>query len=122
MNEKFYICRSCGNIIIVNSGEEIPVCCGQPMEELIPNTVDAAFEKHVPVVKRDGDKVFVEVGEVLHPMTPEHSIQMISVCTEKGIQRKDLAFTDEPKAEFSVPAEEEISVYEYCNLHGLWKA
>ena len=120
---KFYRCSHCGNIVekIVDSGVPV-VCCGEKMKELIPNTSDGAGEKHVPVVNVNGKDVVVNIGEVDHPMIPAHYIQWIYVHTNYGIMRKDLTSDDAPKAEFKLAdGEEIIAVYEYCNLHGLWK-
>jgi superoxide reductase len=91
------------------------------MEELVPNTVDAAKEKHVPVVTVEGNKVVVEVGSVAHPMLEEHFIQWIYLQTKNGGQRKCLVPGQEPKAVFALEDDEVVAVYEYCNLHGLWK-
>lgn len=121
--QKFFLCKICGNLVdaIHFSGAQM-VCCGQPMTELIANTVDAAFEKHVPVVEQKGNEVFVRIGETEHPMIAEHYIQWIYLLTNKGIQRKDLLPTEKPKAAFYIADDEKIiSVYEYCNLHSLWK-
>ena len=121
-NNKFYICRHCGNIVnsIKNSGVPM-VCCGEKMEELTANTVEASQEKHLPVVSILGDKVKVEVGSAAHPMLEEHSIQWIYLETTKGGQRKDLQPGESPEAEFTLTNEKPVAVYEYCNLHGLWK-
>lgn len=121
MTTKFYQCVHCGNVIIkvVDSGVPI-VCCGEEMEELIPNTVDASGEKHVPVVTRlDQQTIKVEVGSVHHPMLPEHHIAFIYVETPRGGIRVDL--NDRPEAVVFVGDEPVTAVYEYCNLHGLWK-
>ncbi|MBQ9306328.1 MAG: desulfoferrodoxin [Clostridia bacterium] len=92
-------------------------------QELIPNTSDGAGEKHVPVVEREGTKVHVKVGAVAHPMLEAHFINFIALETDKGFQLKELAPGDEPEADFSLAeAENILAVYEYCNLHGLWKA
>jgi len=120
----FYICKHCGNLVgmIHNSGVPI-VCCGENMTKLVPNTVDASNEKHVPVVTVDGDTVKVAVGAVPHPMVPEHFIQWIYLQTEQGAQRKCLAPGEAPEAVFSLtPGDKPVAAYEYCNLHGLWKA
>ena len=117
---KFYECNKCGNVAIkvVDSGVPM-VCCGEKMELLEPNTVDASGEKHMPVVTLLGDgKIRVEVGSVHHPMTPEHHIAFIYVETENGGIRVDLK--DEPVADIYVGGENVVAVYEYCNLHGLW--
>ena len=118
---KFYVCKRCGNIIVYMeaSGAKV-VCCGEQMQELVANTTDAAQEKHVPVVTRIDDcHIKVEVGSVAHPMLPEHHICFIYVETEKGGIRVDL--TDNPEAVICVCTDKPIAVYEYCNLHGLWK-
>ena len=93
------------------------------MVELVPNTVDAATEKHVPVYTVEGNKVTVKVGEVEHPMLEEHSIEWISIQTKTGNQRKSLKPEEKPEATFlMVDGDEVEAVYAYCNLHGLWKA
>lgn len=121
MATKFYKCNHCGNVIEKVVDKNVPVvCCGEKMEELIPNTVDASGEKHVPVVTRlDDCRIKVEVGSVAHPMTPEHHIAFIYVETENGGIRVNLK--DKPEAVVCVCTEKPIAVYEYCNLHGLWK-
>ena len=92
------------------------------MEEIVANTVDAAREKHVPEVAVEGNLVKVQVGSVAHPMMDAHYIQFIILETKKGYQKQDLKPGQEPKAEFLVaPGDEPVAVYEYCNLHGLWK-
>ena len=123
MEHKFFKCKHCGNIVgmIYNSGAPI-VCCGEKMDELVPNTTDAATEKHVPVAEINGDKLSVKVGSVDHPMEEKHYIEWIFVETEKGGQRKALNPGDAPKAEFSFAGDKPVAVYAYCNLHGLWKA
>ena len=103
----------------------VPVmCCGQKMTEMVANTTDAAQEKHVPVVEKDGDKVKVTVGSVEHPMAEEHYIEWICLETEKGSQIKYLKPGEKPAAEFVLCDDEVKAVYGngYCNLHGLWKA
>lgn len=120
---KFVICRTCGNLVemIEDSGVNM-VCCGEEMEELTANTVDAAQEKHVPVVEKEGNKVTVKVGSVTHPMAEEHYIQWIYLVTKQGVQRKCLNPGEEPAATFAlVEGDEVVAAYEYCNLHGLWK-
>ena len=121
---KYYVCEHCGNIIEFAKNVGVPVmCCGKKMQEMEPNTTDAAQEKHVPVVTVDGNKVVVEVGSVEHPMTEEHLIQWIAIETKKGSQKVELTAQDAPKVEFLLaPGDEFVAAYEYCNLHGLWKA
>ena len=118
---KFYKCRHYGNVTgkVVDSGVPV-VCCGEKMEELVANTVDASAEKHVPVVtKIDDCTIKVEVGSVAHPMQPEHHISFIYVETENGGMR--ISLKDKPEATFCVGTDKPVAVYEYCNLHGLWK-
>lgn len=120
MKTKFYRCSHCGNVIVKVVDAGVPVvCCGEPMQELIPNTVDASNEKHVPVVTRIDDcSIKVEVGSVPHPMLPEHHIAFIYLETENGGIRVDL--TDKPEAVICTCTNKPAAVYEYCNLHGLW--
>ncbi len=121
---KFYRCKHCGNIIthLKDSGVRC-VCCGEEMEELLPNTSDGAGEKHVPVIKTEGLTVTVTVGSVAHPMLPEHHIEWIILETKEGIQKKELNAGEEPVAVFSInEGDSVVAAYEYCNLHGLWKA
>ena len=106
---------------MINSSGVPIMCCGAPMDELKANTEDAALEKHVPAVTVDGNKISVVVGDVEHPMLEEHFIQWIYLETEKGGQRKALKPGDAPKAVFVVEDDKPVAVYEYCNLHGLWK-
>ena len=119
---KFYICETCKNIITKIVDSKVPVvCCGKPMKELVPGAVDGALEKHVPAVTIEGNTVKVQIGEVIHPMLPEHYIQFIALETKNGVQIKNLKAGDEPKAEFVLAdGDEAVAVYEYCNLHGLW--
>lgn len=121
MKVKFYICRHCGNIITKIHDAGVPVmCCGQKMEELIPNTVEASGEKHLPVVSVENGVVSVAVGSVAYPMVPEHSIEWVYVQTEKGGQLKKLAPGSDPEVKFVLGDDKAEAVYAYCNLHGLW--
>ncbi len=120
---KFYICEHCKNLVekLQNSGIPV-VCCGQPMTEIKENTVDASTEKHMPVISSPKEGVVrVKVGDIPHPMMEEHFIQFIYLETNKGIQRKMLRPGEEPEAVFFVGNEQPGAVYEYCNIHGLWK-
>jgi superoxide reductase len=121
---KSYICSQCGNIVYKVKDSKVPVfCCGKPMNELTANTVEASVEKHLPVVEVEDNVVRVTVGAVEHPMVEAHYIQWIAIETTKGSQRRKLDYTDKPIAEFKLAdGEELVAVYEYCNLHGLWKA
>ena len=119
---KFFICEHCGNLVEVVNDAKVPmICCGQKMTQLIPGTVEASVEKHLPVVTVDGDKVRVEIGSVAHPMAEEHSILWVYLQTDKGGQRKNLAVGEAPAAEFALLGEKPEAGYAYCNLHGLWK-
>ena len=115
-NIHFYRCESCGIIAYAFGEQALP-----GLKELVPNTVDASGEKHIPVVKVEGDKLVARIGSVDHPMLPEHFIQWVFVETDKGIHRLDLQPGEAPEAVFSIPGEKPVAVYEYCNLHGLWK-
>jgi len=121
---KFYVCNHCGNIVQYVKNKGVPVvCCGEKMSELIPGTSDGAVEKHVPAVKVEGSKVTVTVGSVEHPMQDAHYIEWVILETEKGYQKVELKPDQPPVAEFIVPeGDKPIAAYEYCNLHGLWKA
>ena len=121
---KFYRCDHCGNIITFLHSAGVPVmCCGQKMTELVPGTVDASAEKHVPVVVQEGNQVLVKVGSAEHPMVAAHYIQFIAIETNLGSQIKYLKPGEKPTASFAILDDDEVvAVYEYCNLHGLWKA
>jgi superoxide reductase len=97
------------------------VCCGQPMTLLVENTVDAAKEKHIPVIEKVEDGVLVKVGIVDHPMLPEHFIEFVEVHTANKIYRKYLKPGEKPQALFKVD-EEILFAREFCNVHGLWKS
>ena len=121
-NAKFYICRHCGNLVgMVHDAGVNPVCCGQKMEELVPNTVDASGEKHIPAVTARDGVVTVNVGSVEHPMVDAHYIEWVYVQTENGGQRKVLKPGDAPQVTFHLGSDKAVAVYAYCNLHGLWK-
>lgn len=124
MKQKFYICEHCGKIVALVRESGVPVmCCGQKMTEIIPGTTDAAVEKHVPVYTVENNIVHVSVGEVEHPMAPEHYIEWVSVQTKQGNQRKALNPGDKPEVCFALCEGDEVeAVYAYCNLHSLWMA
>ena len=121
---KMYKCEHCGNIIayIEEVGCRVQ-CCGEEMKLMEPNTTDAAGEKHVPVIDTDGKTVTVKVGSVEHPMLAAHYIMWIVLETNQGYQKKELKPGEKPVAQFALAeGETAVAAYEYCNLHGLWKA
>ncbi|WP_368489467.1 desulfoferrodoxin [Clostridium sp. BJN0013] len=119
--KQVYKCEVCGNIVeVLYNGGGTLACCGQPMKLIEENTVDAASEKHVPVIEEIDGGVVVKVGSVEHPMLPEHYIQWIEVHTENKIYRKYLKPGEKPEATFKLD-EKLVMAREYCNLHGLWK-
>lgn len=124
MEQKFFICEHCGNIIAMVKDSGVPImCCGQKMTEIIPGTTDAAAEKHIPVYEVKDNKVYVKVGSAEHPMLPEHYIEWISLQTKSGNQRKILNPSDKPEACFAICDGDKVeAVYAYCNLHSLWQA
>jgi len=116
---KFYKCKECGSVVILDKEPE----SGENMVELIPNTTDAAGEKHVPVITVNGSEVNVVVGAVEHPMLEAHYITFIVLETTAGYQKKELKPGEKPAAAFALTqGESAVAAYEYCNLHGLWKA
>lgn len=123
-DQKFYLCKHCGNLVGMIHSSGVPlVCCGENMAELVANTSDGASEKHVPVVTKNGSEVTVSVGSVGHPMQEEHHIAWIYLMTELGGQRKALIPGHEPKVTFALSeGEKPVTAFAYCNLHGLWKA
>lgn len=116
-----YKCEVCGNIVeVLHGGDGELVCCGQPMSRLVENTVDAAKEKHVPVVERIEGGVKVKVGDVAHPMEEKHYIEWVEIIADGKAYRQFLNPGEAPEATFNVEAGQ-ITAREYCNLHGLWK-
>ncbi len=124
MEQKYFICEHCGNIIEMVKDQGVKVmCCGQKMTELVPGTVEASREKHIPDFKVEDNQVLVNVGSIDHPMIPEHYIEWVSIVTKEGIQRKHLLPGNAPNVKFTLNNDDElIAVYAYCNLHGLWVA
>jgi superoxide reductase len=117
-----YKCEACGNIVaVIHGGGGELVCCGAPMKLLVENTVDAAKEKHVPVIEKVAGGVKVQVGSVAHPMEEKHHIAWIEVIADGKAYRQFLSPGQAPEATFNVEADQ-ITAREYCNLHGLWKA
>lgn len=118
---KIYKCKKCENIVeLIEDKKGVLTCCGETMEELIPNTVDAAAEKHVPyTVIEEDDVLYVKVGEVDHPMTEEHYITWVAAVYDDSVLKYNFKPGEVPEAVFDY--EEGMVVYAYCNLHGLWK-
>ena len=117
-----YKCPLCGNIVeVVHTGAGELVCCGQPMDLMAENTVDAALEKHVPVVEKVDNGYKVTVGSVPHPMEDKHWIEWIELIADGKVYRQNLAPGETPEAAFCVDAGDAFA-RAYCNLHGLWKS
>jgi superoxide reductase len=118
---EIYKCEKCGNIVeVLHGGEGELVCCGEPMKLFVENTVDAAKEKHVPVVEEVAKGVKVKVGSVPHPMEEKHYIEWVEVIVDGKAYREFLKPGDAPEAVFDIKAKG-VTAREYCNLHGLWK-
>ena len=119
----FYKCDHCGKVVMMlDKWNCSTICCGEPMKELVANTEEAAFEKHIPVIEEKDNVVVVKVGEVPHPMLPEHFISFIVLHTDQGYKIKHLKAGELPVATFAISDNEIVfSAYAYCNLHGLWK-
>ncbi|MBO5786988.1 MAG: desulfoferrodoxin [Clostridia bacterium] len=119
---KFYVCETCGNLVGMINESGVPMmCCGKKMQQIVPGTVEASKEKHIPVATLENGVLTVNVGSVDHPMTEEHLIEWVYVQTDRGGQRKVLNAGDAPKLTFVFTDEKPVAVYAYCNLHGLWK-
>ncbi|MGD9578074.1 MAG: desulfoferrodoxin [Syntrophorhabdus sp.] len=117
-----YKCEVCGNIVeVLIGGKGELVCCNQPMKKMTENTVDAAKEKHVPVIEKVGNGIKVKVGSVAHPMEEKHYIQFIELIVDGKLYRQFLAPGQAPEAFFEITGDK-VTTREYCNLHGLWKA
>jgi len=117
-----YKCALCGNIVeVLYAGGGELVCCGQPMDLLVENNVDASREKHVPVIEKTAEGVRVKVGSIPHPMEDKHYIQWIEVIDGEVVYRRFLKPGQAPEAAFGLKADK-VAAREYCNLHGLWKA
>ena len=117
-----YKCPLCGNIVeVIHTGAGELVCCGQPMDLMAENTVDAALEKHVPVVEKTDNGYKISVGSVAHPMEDKHWIEWIELVADGRVYRQDLAPGMAPEATFCIEASE-VTARAYCNLHGHWKS
>jgi len=120
--KQVYKCEICGNIIeVLHPGADALVCCGEPMKLIKENTVDAAKEKHVPVIEKTKNGFKVKIGSIPHPMLPEHYIEWIELIAEGVSYRQFLSPGQKPEAEFCIKAEK-VEAREYCNLHGLWRS
>ena len=118
---QIYKCEVCGNIVeVLHEGAGELVCCGQPMKLLVANTVDAAKEKHVPVIEKTATGVTVKVGSAPHPMEEKHYIEWIEIIADGKAYRQFLKPGDAPEATFDIQADK-IEAREHCNIHGLWK-
>jgi superoxide reductase len=119
----FYVCEKCGNVVVkLHDGGCVPTCCGVEMKVLEPNTTDAAQEKHVPVIKKEGSDVVVQVGSVMHPMADDHYIEFIAIAYGARVEYIQLKPGDEPAAEFTLVDDQPVTAYAFCNKHGLWSA
>ena len=118
---KFFRCVHCGNIVemIKDSGVNIQ-CCGEDMRLLVPGEIDASKEKHVPYIEIIDDKLVARIGEIPHPMEEKHYIEWIAFVNDGIVKRVKLKPGDEPSARYCKNFKGEV--YEYCNIHGLWKA
>jgi superoxide reductase len=117
-----YKCEACGNIVeVLTGGAGELVCCGEPMKRMTENTVDAAKEKHVPVIEQTAEGIKVKVGSVAHPMEEKHYIEWIEIIADGKAYRQFLNPGEAPEAVFPIQATQ-VTAREYCNLHGLWKA
>jgi len=117
-----YKCGVCGNMVeVIHAGVGELVCCGQPMNLLAENSVDASKEKHVPVIEKTQAGFKVKIGSIAHPMEEKHFIEWIELVADGVAYRRFLKPGDAPEAEFCIAAQQ-VSAREYCNLHGLWKA
>jgi len=121
--QNFYRCAHCGNIalLLINNGPPL-VCCGEKMALLTPNTADASAEKHVPVARFENGVLTVNIGSMAHPMEDAHYIQYVYIATQKGGQRKPLTPGNPAEVKFAFVDDAPVTVYAYCNLHGLWAA
>ncbi len=118
---QIYKCEVCGNMVeMVHEGQGELVCCDQPMKLFVENTVDAAKEKHVPVVEKADHGIKVKIGSVAHPMEEKHYIEWIEIIADGKAYRQFLKPGDTPEATFCIEADQ-ITAREYCNVHGLWQ-
>ncbi|MDD3585908.1 MAG: desulfoferrodoxin [Thermoguttaceae bacterium] len=118
---QIYLCQACGNVVeVVHASQGTLTCCDSPMTLQVENSGTAATAKHVPFVQKEGNRVFVQVGSIPHPMCANHYIHWIELSQGNRIMRVYLKPDEEPKAEFCVD-DGDFTVSAYCNVHGLWK-
>lgn len=118
---KFYYCEHCKNLeLVMHDGGPTPVCCGETMTVLTANTTEATKEKHLPIIQKNQPKAVIQVGEVEHPITTEHLIEWIAATDGNTIEIKHLTASDQPVMQSNFDSSAKLSVYAYCNLHGLW--
>ncbi len=118
---QIYKCEMCGNIVeVIHGGKGELVCCGKPMKLFKEGAVDAALEKHVPVIEKTANGFKVTIGEAPHPMEEKHYIEWIEATADGRVYKRFLKPGDVPEAEFCIDADR-ITAREYCNIHGLWK-
>ena len=116
-----YKCEICGNIVeVLHEGKGELVCCGEPMKLMAEGAVDAAKEKHVPVIEKTAAGIKVKVGSVPHPMEEKHYIEWIEVIADGNAYRQFLKPGEAPEATFAIDAQQ-LTAREYCNMHGMWK-
>lgn len=121
MKLQVFKCNVCGHLVeVIHEGGGTLTCCDQPMQLMEENKVDAALEKHVPVIEKTAGGILVKVGSVAHPMQDEHYIEWIELLADGKAYRQFLAPGEKPEALFTIKAQD-VSAREYCNLHGLWK-
>ncbi len=119
---RFFKCNHCGNVVVKLVDNVVPIfCCGEKMEEIFANTIEASIEKHLPVVELKDDLVEIKVGSILHPMEESHYINFVAVETDNEYYIVSLLPGQTPEVKVFVGQSKVIAVYEYCNLHGLWK-
>ena len=123
MNIKFLKCRTCNKLVeVIQDSDSKLICCNNEMIELIPGTIDASKEKHVPIYKLEQNAIEISLGEIEHPMQEEHYISFVEISSNHGIKRSNLKINQSPIVKFSLLDYEQVdSIYAYCNLHGLWK-
>jgi superoxide reductase len=117
-----YKCEICGNIVeVLHAGGGDAICCGQKMDLVVENSVEASLEKHVPVIEEVDGGIKVKIGSVPHPMEEMHHIEWVEILTKSEVWRHNFEVGDAPEVFFPIE-ETKVSARAYCNLHGLWKS